>query len=149
MALFGQIFQAVKDQDPSYQARAGASIFMLLAEVVGSSQRSEFHRRSGQLVEQAKFAMHEKIYDTIDLAEFCRNIGSSPSHLGIEFKAYTGMTPYQYFINIKINKAKEFLQTKELSIKEIAFKLGFQDQYYFSRLFKKKTGMSPSQWGAV
>ena len=138
LALLDQIFLAVKREDPSFQARAGASIFMLIAEIVSSSQRSAFRSRSGQLVEQAKFAMHENVYDTIDLVELCKKIGTSPSHLGFEFKAYTGMTPYQYFINIKINKAKEFLQTKELSIKEIAFRLGFQDQYYFSRLFKKK-----------
>jgi len=70
----------------------------------------------------------------------------SSSYLGEVFKSYTGMTPYQYFLHLKVNKAKEFLEKDELSIKEIAFKLAFDDQFYFSRLFKKKTGVPPSQW---
>ena len=64
------------------------------------------------------------------------------------FKAYTGMTPYQYCIHAKINRAKEILSSGESSVKEIAWRVGFDDQYYFSRLFKKKTGSSPSQWTA-
>jgi transcriptional regulator GlxA family with amidase domain len=65
------------------------------------------------------------------------------------FKAYTGMTPYQYFIQLKINKAKDLLDREEASVKEVAFALGFEDPYYFSRLFKKKTGVAPSDWGRI
>jgi AraC-like DNA-binding protein len=55
------------------------------------------------------------------------------------------MTPYQYFIDIKIYEAKMFLEQK-IPVKEVAFRLGFKDQYYFSRLFKSKTGVNPSCW---
>jgi AraC-like DNA-binding protein len=55
------------------------------------------------------------------------------------------MTPYQYFIHIKIQKAKSLLTQKDASVKEVAYKLGFDDQFYFSRLFKNKTGFSPSE----
>ena len=149
LGIFDQIFRTVKKQEPLYQAQAGALIFQLLSEIVGHTQRIGLSGHSSNLVEQAKHSMNEKVFDTFDLSEFCKESGVSLSHLGVTFKAYTGMSPYQYFITIKLNKAKEFLQTKEFSIKEIAFKLGFQDQYYFSRLFKKKTGISPSHYGAV
>ena len=62
------------------------------------------------------------------------------------FKAYTAMTPYQYFIGIKIHKAKELLERGGSAIKEVAYRLGFKDEYYFSRLFKSKAGVSPSRW---
>jgi AraC-like DNA-binding protein len=55
------------------------------------------------------------------------------------------MTLHQYFISIKIVKAKELLG-RGLAVKEVASRLGFKDEYYFSRLFKKKTGLSPSRW---
>ena len=58
------------------------------------------------------------------------------------------MTPYQYFIGIKMHKAKELLEGGDQAVKEVAFRLGFKDEYYFSRLFKSKTGVSPSQWSA-
>ena len=73
-------------------------------------------------------------------------LGVSTSHLNAVFKSYTAMTPYQYFISIKIRKAKELLEAGALPIKEVAFRLGFNDQYYFSRLFRKKTGVAPSRW---
>jgi AraC-like DNA-binding protein len=56
------------------------------------------------------------------------------------------MTPYQYYIQIKIYKAENLLEQQDLSVKEVAHKIGFEDQYYFSRLFKNKTGVSPSEW---
>ncbi|MDC7240512.1 MAG: helix-turn-helix transcriptional regulator, partial [Spirochaetales bacterium] len=62
------------------------------------------------------------------------------------FKEYTGMTPYQYYLNLKINKAKEWLDYGIYSVKEISYRLSFKDQCYFSRLFTKKTGISPSRW---
>lgn len=73
-------------------------------------------------------------------------LGLSLPHLNDVFKSYTGMTPFQYCLHVKINRAKEILAGGESSVKEIAWKVGFDDQYYFSRLFKKKTGYSPSQW---
>jgi AraC-like DNA-binding protein len=66
-----------------------------------------------------------------------------------DFKDYTGLSPYQYFLEMKINKAKEMLSDGVLSVKEVSYKLAFQSPYYFSRLFKKKTGVAPSQWNGI
>jgi AraC-like DNA-binding protein len=56
------------------------------------------------------------------------------------------MTPYQYYIHIKIHKAEELLGDKNISVKETARRMGFEDQLYFSRIFKQKTGITPSDW---
>jgi AraC-like DNA-binding protein len=56
------------------------------------------------------------------------------------------MTPYQYYIHIKIHKAEGIMEQEDIPVKEVAYKMGFEDQYYFSRLFKNKTGLSPSAW---
>jgi len=61
------------------------------------------------------------------------------------FKRYTGLSPAQYFLQLKLNKAKDLLLNTSMSIKEISVITGFESQYYFSRFFKKRIGMSPIQ----
>jgi len=61
------------------------------------------------------------------------------------FKQYTGIAPVQYQLDLKIRRAREMLVSTDRTIKEIAYDLGFQSIHYFSRLFKKKTGVAPSE----
>lgn len=62
------------------------------------------------------------------------------------FKDYTGLSPYQYFLQLKIHRARHLLQEGNLSVKEVSYEPGFDNQYYFSRIFKEMTGRSPSEW---
>jgi len=146
LSLFEDIFGNVEVQAPFYQLRAGALIFYLLAEIHGTERLSEQQGDTERLVERAKFLMRENIYGAIDLDGIGDRLGASRARFYEAFKSYTGMTPYQYFINLKINRAKELLGAEGASVKEAAFRLGFEDPYYFSRLFHKKTGLSPSAW---
>jgi len=59
------------------------------------------------------------------------------------FKKEIGVTPYAYFLNKKIEQAKILLHNSDITIKDIATRLSFNDEYYFSNLFKQKTGLSP------
>jgi AraC-like DNA-binding protein len=61
-------------------------------------------------------------------------------------KNFTGISPRQYFLQLKVMRARELLITTDQSIKEISYQLGFDSIYYFSRFFKQKTGMSPSEF---
>ena len=65
------------------------------------------------------------------------------------FRTYTGCTPTEFLTQKRIDYAQQLLLAKEnskLSIKDIAWHTGFSDYYYFSRVFKKLTGISPSKW---
>lgn len=62
------------------------------------------------------------------------------------FKEMTGLTPKEYLMNVRIEKACEFLSYTNLGIKEIALSIGFDDQMYFSRVFKKYKGLNPSEY---
>ncbi len=148
LAIYTQIFELVQSQQPLYQIRASSLVLTLIAEILASERKAVQYTHSEQLVEKAKFLMEEKIYGDINLNGIGDMLGVSTSHLNAVFKSYTAMTPYQYAISIKIRKAKELLERDDLPIKEVAFRLGFDDPYYFSRLFKKKTGISPSRWSS-
>lgn len=62
------------------------------------------------------------------------------------FKQKTGYSPIQFFIRLKILKSCEYLYFTSLNIKEICKEVGFEDPYYFSRMFKKQIGVSPSEY---
>jgi AraC-like DNA-binding protein len=62
------------------------------------------------------------------------------------FRKYTGISPTQYHLSLRIQKAKDLLVSTEMSLKEIALELGFETYFYFSRIFKDKTGKSPMEF---
>ena len=146
---FQTIFEQVKLQSPLYQFRVCAEVMRLLAETLSLERLSAQPTRSQKIVEQAKAFIEGHISTVFDLDHLGAAVGLSLPHLNEVFKSYTGMTPYQYCIHVKINRAKEILANGRCSVKEISWQVGFDDPYYFSRLFKKKTGFSPSQWAAT
>ena len=81
---------------------------------------------------------------TLDyLAEFaCMN----KYYLSKEFKKYTGFSPNDYLISLRINRAKQLLEGSSLPASKIAHEVGIHDINNFTNLFKKKTGMTPIQY---
>lgn len=146
LAVFEDIFAAVEKQDPFYQFRAGALILLLLAEIHGRVRKAEQPTDSESLVERAKFLMRENVRSALSVESIGERLGVGEARFSPTFREYTGLTPYQYFIQLKINEAKRLLDGNDVAVKEVAFALGFDDPYYFSRLFKKKTGIAPRDW---
>lgn len=70
----------------------------------------------------------------------------SPSQTIRIFKKAYAITPYKYILNAKIETAQTLLVSTNISVKEIAFKLSFADEHYFSNMFKKTTGVSPKNY---
>jgi ABC-type sugar transport system ATPase subunit len=95
-------------------------------------------------VYKARLLMEERAEEgDIDLHEVAGAVFMSYDNFRRKFKAQTGLSPNQYFIRLKIERAKELLDFTDLEIKEIAERLGFSDPYYFSRVFKDWEGLSP------
>ena len=84
----------------------------------------------------------------VSVDEMAKHIKRSPSQTMRIFKKYYGTTPYSYILVRKIENAKILLAETAFAVKEIAFRTGFSDEYYFSNIFKSKTGCSPSAFRA-
>jgi len=96
--------------------------------------------------EKMKDYLNTKTESVFRIEELCRHISRSESQTIRLFKAAYGITPYAYVLAKKLDLAKKLLCDTNLSVKEIADKLCFADEYYFSNLFKQKTGMTPSAY---
>ena len=144
--LFQEMFETAKREPPGFQPKLTGSVIRLLAYCLSFSQQRGQGSEAEQLVQKARLMMEDHIFGNLDMEEISRQLGISYTHFRSIFKNYSGQSPYQYYLNLKINKAKELLETGEYAVKEVAHDLSFENQYYFSRLFKKKTGVSPSCW---
>ncbi len=90
--------------------------------------------------------LSENIFLPLSVDQICKKTNYSRSYLFREFKAETGKSIIQYFIDLKIEKAKEFLRENDLSIKEISEKLAFDTPNYFSKTFRKLTTYTPTAY---
>lgn len=82
----------------------------------------------------------------ISIHDICREINVSPFHFIRSFKKKTGLTPHQYLLNVRIQKAQELLKSGQYSVSETAELCGFVSLPHFSNIFKKITGRSPSAY---
>lgn len=90
--------------------------------------------------------MKENLVNSYSIKELASHLNYSVSHYSELFKKKTGCSPIQYFNQLKIQKSCQLLFFTDLNIKEICVKTGFEDPYYFSRIFKKLMGISPSKY---
>lgn len=87
--------------------------------------------------------MRENLDKVLTLEELAGRAGLSVSHYCAVFKRRTSQTPMQLFTTMKIQRACQWLQNRNVTIKTVAYNLGFFDQYHFSKVFKEIMGVSP------
>jgi len=90
--------------------------------------------------------MRRNMDQPLDLDTLAAESNLSKFHFVRRFKALTGHTPIQHFIHLKMQYACHLLDTSDAPLKNIASRVGYDDPYYFSRLFKQCTGMSPQYY---
>ncbi len=102
--------------------------------------------RSSDPVDLSIQYMQQNLNKCLKFKNIAAQVKLSESHLSKLFRSKTGSSPIDYFINLKMQEAIRLLTNKSLRIKEVAYKLGYLDQYYFSRIFTKQIGTSPASF---
>jgi AraC family transcriptional regulator len=90
--------------------------------------------------------IHEHLTGDLSLAELAIIVGIGVHHFGILFKRSTGLSPYQYIIQQRLERAKELLKDPELSLVEIAIRSGFANQSHLTTLFSKHLEITPKKY---
>ena len=99
------------------------------------------------IITQIKQYLNDNYNKSISNEMLSALFGFVPSYISKIFRNQTGVSPSEYLTNLRIDKAKNLLDTrKDLLIKEVSLLVGYNDPYYFSKAFKKITGLWPSQY---
>lgn len=98
------------------------------------------------IVDKAIEIMQKNLDKSMSLKELTQEVNLSVPHFSSVFKKKTGHSPIEYFNHLKIQRACQCLQFSTLRINEISSKVGISDAYYFSRIFTKIMGMTPSEY---
>jgi AraC-like DNA-binding protein len=101
------------------------------------------------MVSQTILNMKSNLSGKLTVQDMSEKVGLSSSHFTRLFRKSTGISPIDYFIHLKMQRACQLLFAKGKKIKAVADDLGYQDQFYFSRVFKKNMGVSPEQYRMV
>lgn len=147
MSVFVKLIETVKYEGVAYRQFSSCLISQLLAIVYASAINSDAHRQNqNKIIHQARFRIHENIDKNINLEQLAEEQGVSYPWFRRVFKEIMGVSPGQYHINLRVEKACTLLRETDLTAAEIAFHLGFESEFYFSRIFKKKVGLPPKKY---
>ncbi|MDF2725899.1 MAG: AraC family transcriptional regulator [Paenibacillus sp.] len=116
------------------------------SQSAAASAESEDGSPNRQIVQDLMQYMENAYLHEVKLQMLASRAHMASSYLIRLFKLHTGTTPYQYLQELRMNAAKSYLTNTSMTVKDIAETNGFPSIHYFSRQFKKKYGMSPSQW---
>ena len=143
--IYYRIMGWVQREQPGYQQVSSGLVIQLLGLLGSLHKQKNFKgKRMELLIQQACRELRNQVDSQVDLRSLADSHHIGYSYFRKRFKTYTGMSPHQYFMELKIVRAKELILTTDRSIKEISFDLNFSSIHYFSRLFKQRTGCSPS-----
>lgn len=98
------------------------------------------------LVDLCEHYMRASIHKNLSLEELSSRYGYSVSYLQRVFRDKKGVPPKQYFLRMKMDKAKELLARSDMNITELSNRIGYDDPLHFSKLFKKHTGYNPTEY---
>lgn len=97
----------------------------------------------GKAIDRALEIMKARVEETLSLSELSGELGLSATYFCRLFKQRMDQAPIDYFIRLKVRRACQYLDFSDMTVQEVAHSLGYNDPYYFSRVFKNIMGVSP------
>ncbi len=111
-----------------------------------SNMHTKKNEHENSLVQRAREYINENYQRDLSLDELSKELDISPYYFSKLFKEETGSNFLEYLTGLRIGRAKELLKDQTLSMKEICAQVGYSDPNYFSRIFKKNVGYTPTEY---
>lgn len=148
--LFEEIFSTLRNgysKNNLNYSITGLFHFLGSLKFMGAYRESlSTNQKPRDVTDEAIHFMRENIRKRLTLKEISDYVGFSTSHFSTLFKLKTGYSPLNYLSQLKIQEACHYLDFSDLRINQISLMIGFDDPFYFSRIFTKTMGSSPSEY---
>lgn len=148
VTLFTDAISAASREEAYFQLLLCGIVNHLLGLMFVTSVNLDYDRDSEvpELIRRSREYMQNNIEMPISMPDVAVAMGVSYSTFRRLFKRYTGVAPSQYFTSLRLHRAKQLLLATDCTIKEISYRLRFENPEYFATLFKRHTGQCPSDF---
>lgn len=146
--LFKKIISELQQSQPDYKEMLSLLMYQMLITIHRqlSKERVLKHEYLDNEMAIATKYFNDNYNSDISIEDYATSRGMSISWFIRTFKQYTGTTPMQYITSIRITNAQLLLETTKYTVTEIGRIVGYENPLYFSRIFHKQTGFSPSEY---
>lgn len=137
-------FLSQKDFREEYCANYLWELLLLIGRKISDKKNNKYS--SDKRIEEIQLLMYDEFNSNYSISQYADICNISKSRFLHLFKEITGISPNQYILSVRIKKAKSLLQDTDMSVASIAEYVGISEQNYFSRVFKKQVGISPTDY---
>jgi two-component system response regulator YesN len=120
--------------------------FQQFLDITGQVKKRNTIDYSNKIVQATKEYLEAHYTEEISLEDVAEYVNISPQYFSKLIKKHTGFNFIDWLSMLRVNKAKELLTNSNLTVKEVCYMVGYKDPNYFSRIFKKKIGLTPSEY---
>jgi AraC-type DNA-binding domain-containing proteins len=144
---FYKIFNFIKSEKPGYHQVCTGLLIYILGMIISLKKNEDFQGDDVEkTIQKACLHIRDNLNQNVNIENLSNDLHMSYSIFRRAFKKYTGLSPLQYHLTLRIQQAAYLLGNSNLSVKEISYNLGFGSDFYFRKLFKEKMQITPGEF---
>ncbi len=146
-SAFNKAFEVAYTEKPAHQQQLAGFAALIVCSIYAKAMQQPYKDDPDiDYINLARKYMRENLSRSLSMEDVAKEVGMGYSKFRKVFRNYTGFSPAQYFINLKLEKAKDYLSNTRLSCKEIAFRVGFDSAAYFNKIFRQRHNITPQEF---
>lgn len=144
---FNKALEVAREEKPAHQQQLAGFAALIACSIYAKAIQQPYKDNPEiDYINLARKYMRENLSRALCMEDVAQKVGMGYSKFRRVFRNYTGFPPAQYFLSLKLEKAKDYLSNTHLSSKEIAFRLGFDSAAYFNKMFRQRHNITPQKF---